>query len=85
MAKTNWWAPEDWARLDRIFTQALDMPPEHWPAFLDDACGGEAEVRSRVAHLLRVSLALGDFLETPHLEARPEHVVRLTATKVRRP
>lgn len=85
MARPNWSAPEDWARIDRIFTRALDLPPERWPAFLDEACGGEAEVRSRVAYLLRLSLALGDFLETPYPEARPEHVVRLTALKTRGP
>jgi hypothetical protein len=70
MAKPNWWAPEDWVRIDQIFTRALELPPERWPVFLDHTCGGDAEVRSRVAHLLRLSLALGDFLETPYPEDR---------------
>ena len=71
MARPNWPPREDWARIDSIFTQALDLAPKRWPAFLEEACGGDDEVRDRVADLLRRSLALGDFLEAPYREDRP--------------
>jgi tetratricopeptide (TPR) repeat protein/serine/threonine protein kinase len=48
---------EDQARL--LFLSALERGPEQWPAFLDEACGGDTEVRARVEDLLRAHQALG--------------------------
>src|SRR5262245_41234613 len=50
-------AVEDRART--IFLAALERAPDQWPAFLDEACGGDAEVRARVDQLLRAHDALG--------------------------
>jgi hypothetical protein len=72
MARASGPPPKDWGRIDRIFTQALDLAPERWPAFLDEACEGDPEVRSRVADLLRLSLTLDDFLKEPRLEVEGE-------------
>ena len=36
-----------------VFLAALDTPPEQRPAYLDRACGGDAEVQRRVEALLR--------------------------------
>jgi serine/threonine protein kinase/tetratricopeptide (TPR) repeat protein len=64
--------PADWARIDTIFTQALDLDPERWPAFLEEACGEDVEVRTRVTDLLRRSQTVHDFLEESCLEVQPE-------------
>jgi WD40 repeat protein/serine/threonine protein kinase len=50
-------AIEDQAR--SIFLDALDRAPDAWPAFLDQACGADAELRGRVAQLLRAHQAMG--------------------------
>src|ERR687885_611313 len=50
-------ATEDRAR--SIFLAALDRPPEAWPALLDEACGGDAELRARVGRLLHAHQAIG--------------------------
>jgi len=46
--------PDDdlWDRADRLFDQALDLPAAERGAFLDRACGGEAELRALVERLL---------------------------------
>jgi hypothetical protein len=48
-----------------IFTEALKRPTAERGAFLDQACGGDAELRRKVEALLRAYERLGDFLETP--------------------
>jgi WD40 repeat protein/serine/threonine protein kinase len=50
-------AVEDRART--IFLAALERAPDQLPAFLDEACGGNADVRARVDQLLRAHDALG--------------------------
>jgi serine/threonine-protein kinase len=50
-------AIEDQAR--SIFLGALERGSEHWPAFLAQACGGNAEVRARVDQLLDAHQAMG--------------------------
>src|SRR5262245_26898717 len=50
-------ALEDQAR--SIFFAALERAPESWPAFLDQACGAKAELRSRVYQLLSAHQAMG--------------------------
>jgi serine/threonine protein kinase len=47
-----------------IFLEAIDEhAPEQWPAFLDRACAGDAELRAAVEKLLRAQSALGSFHE----------------------
>jgi WD40 repeat protein/serine/threonine protein kinase/tetratricopeptide (TPR) repeat protein len=48
---------EDQAR--SLFLAALERGPDQWPAFLDEACGGDAGVRARVEELLRAHQAMG--------------------------
>ncbi len=48
---------EDHAR--SVFLAALERAPDQWPAFLDEACGDDAEVRARVDQLLQAHQALG--------------------------
>ncbi|HEV8018627.1 MAG TPA: protein kinase [Steroidobacteraceae bacterium] len=41
-----------WRRLEEIFQSALDCAPESRAAFIDSACGGDAELRAEVDSLL---------------------------------
>jgi WD40 repeat protein len=50
-------AIEDQAR--SLFLAALGRAPEQWPAFLDQTCGDNAELRDRAEELLRAHQALG--------------------------
>jgi tetratricopeptide (TPR) repeat protein/serine/threonine protein kinase len=50
-------AIEDRARA--IFLAALERAPDHWPAFVDEACGNNADLRTRVHQLLRAHQAMG--------------------------
>ena len=67
-----------------IFLEALDIDdPAERAAFLDRACGDEAELRQRVERLLEAIDAAGSFLDTPAVTgstgngrtfSQPEHV-----------
>jgi tetratricopeptide (TPR) repeat protein/serine/threonine protein kinase len=50
-------ALEDQAR--SIFLAALDRSPDQWPPFVDEACGGNAELRARLEQLLHAHRASG--------------------------
>src|SRR6516162_8625339 len=50
-------AIEDQARV--IFFAALEQERDRWPAVLNAACGGCAELRARVEELLKAHLAIG--------------------------
>ena len=47
-----------------IFTQALQLPHDQRPAYLERACNGESDLRRRVEALLESHESVGDFLET---------------------
>jgi len=49
---------------ETIFAAALALPPEERAACLDQACGGDADLRHRVEALLNAHAA-GAFLEEP--------------------
>ena len=47
-----------------IFLAAIeDHPPDRWPAFLEEACGGDVQLRAEVEKLLRARSDLGSFHE----------------------
>ena len=53
-------------RLKAVFDQAAEIaPPADRAAFLDEACGGDADLRARVEALLRAHAEAGSFLEHP--------------------
>ncbi|MBN1566368.1 MAG: protein kinase [Acidobacteria bacterium] len=60
---------ELWRRAEEIFHAALERPPETRRAFLDEACGEDAELRRQVEVLLSKDAQAGSFLEKPALEA----------------
>ena len=51
-----------------IFTEALRIGRQERDAYLDRACGGDIELRSKIAALLRAHDRLGKFLEDPPIE-----------------
>jgi len=44
--------PERWARMKEIFGVALETPEAERDAYLESACGGDAELRTDIEHLL---------------------------------
>ncbi|MGD2108041.1 MAG: serine/threonine-protein kinase [Phycisphaerae bacterium] len=56
-------------RVEDIFQAALERAPDSWRAFLDEACGGDVELRSEVEALLRADAAAEGFLDSPLLSS----------------
>ncbi|MBL9139915.1 MAG: serine/threonine protein kinase [Verrucomicrobiales bacterium] len=54
-----------------VFTEAVALPADQRPAFLDRACGDDSHLRRRVEGLLATYGRVGDFLEAP-----PEEITR---------
>ena len=49
-------------RAKAIFLEALDKhAPDEWPAFLEQACAGDAALRADVEELLRARAEIGSF------------------------
>src|SRR5215471_16186832 len=48
-----------------MFVAAIKLPLEQWPAFLNEACRGDAVLRQRVEHLLAAHQESGSFLAPP--------------------
>src|SRR5262245_1373737 len=49
-----------------VFLAAIEEhAPERWPAFLEQACGGDGQLRAEVEKLLRARSELGSFHEAP--------------------
>src|SRR5438876_8475603 len=63
-----------------IFLAVLDLPdPAARAAYLDAACGGDADRRARVEALLRAHDAAGSFLAAPAVAApEPDHAATRT-------
>lgn len=49
--------------VESISFTALAKPPDERAAYLDEACGQDTELRSKVERLLAAQPAVGDFLE----------------------
>ena len=43
---------ELWERIEPILDNALELPPDSWPAYLDTACGADTVLREAVERLL---------------------------------
>src|SRR5216684_8769687 len=52
-----------------LFAEALQLPVSERSAFLERACGDDANLRQRVEGLLRAHDSAGDFLEKPPPDA----------------
>ena len=57
-----------WQQIDKIFQEALEFNPDERPAFLDEVCSNDPEMRSRVESLLSTDRQEWDLLSKPALE-----------------
>jgi serine/threonine protein kinase/tetratricopeptide (TPR) repeat protein len=57
--------PERWHRIDSILDAAFELPVDARDAYLERACSGDPELRSRVDALLAADREAGDFLAAP--------------------
>ena len=55
---------ENWDRIQDLFLQALDLPPESRASFLKAACGEDAEVRREVESLLANDASSEQYIAT---------------------
>jgi hypothetical protein len=67
--------PQRSSRIKEVWEAALEKPEQERPAFLDSACGGDAELRAEVEHLLAEShaarkLGPGDTLAHYRIESK---------------
>ena len=56
-------SPDQERRLEEIFSAARDLPPLERTAFLERACGGDAELRREADSLLAAHDQAGQFLK----------------------
>jgi serine/threonine protein kinase/tetratricopeptide (TPR) repeat protein len=54
-----------WRQIEKLFDEALDLPPAERAAFLDRSCGQDADLRDNVEQLLRACDSSEHFLEQP--------------------
>ncbi len=57
-----------WQEVDKLLEAALEREPSQRPAFLDEACAGDEELRREVESLLAAHEGAGSFIEAPALE-----------------
>jgi len=59
--------PERWRKLKRIFSEAIELPPEDRPAFLEKACVEDPDLRAEIERLI-----LDHDADEPLLRGAPE-------------
>jgi serine/threonine protein kinase/class 3 adenylate cyclase len=63
-----------WSRIQQLYNAALNLETSQREAYLDQACGADAELRREVLSLLSSHDVAGDFLVTPALEVAAKEV-----------
>jgi len=66
--------PERWKKVEDLYHAALENAEGERDLFLEEACAGDADLRSEVESLLNYGRQAGDFIESPALEVMA-HVV----------
>ena len=51
-----------------VFTEAIKIARQQRASFLDNACGGDEDLRRKVEALLRAHDRIGNFLEEPPIK-----------------
>src|SRR5678815_1597929 len=69
--------PDQWAKVEEIFHAALEMPAHDRDAYLDRACGNDADLRREVDSLLKESSQTVMFMEEPVAAASAAAVMSL--------
>jgi serine/threonine protein kinase len=62
-------------KIFQIFHAALEIRQDRRPAFLDEQCKGDAELRKEVESLLAYDERAGEFIESPVYKELPELIV----------
>ena len=57
--------PEEWSAAKQILGEALERPAAERPAYLDEACGGDAELRRRIEALIESDEQNWSLMEAP--------------------
>ena len=57
--------PAEWSAVKEILSEALERPPAERSAYLDRACGGNADLRGRVEALVEADAQTWSLLEAP--------------------
>jgi eukaryotic-like serine/threonine-protein kinase len=60
--------PERWLHVEQLFQSALKVEESQRPAFLEDTCGGDEDLRREVELLLGADKKAENFLESPAQE-----------------
>ena len=55
--------PDRWQQVDELFAAALERDRADRPAYLDQACGDDQELRREVEKMLRFDEQAADFIE----------------------
>jgi Tol biopolymer transport system component/tRNA A-37 threonylcarbamoyl transferase component Bud32 len=71
--------PERWQQIERLFHAALERPAAERSAFLDQECGGDAELRSEVESLLATRAETVPFLEGAAIDVAARHAAQHAA------
>ncbi len=59
---------EQWRKIEQLYHAVLECEASDRPAFLEQACAGDEELRREVESLLADETQAENFLETPALE-----------------
>jgi eukaryotic-like serine/threonine-protein kinase len=60
---------ERWKQIEAVFEQALELPLDQRPAFLQSSCDGDEELHREVQSLLDSHARAGSFIDRPSLFA----------------
>ncbi|MBN2320935.1 MAG: protein kinase [Acidobacteria bacterium] len=60
--------PEQWYRIERIYSEVLEIEPAGREAFLNQACAEDASLRKEIDALLEAREEAGGFIESPAVE-----------------
>lgn len=61
--------PQQWSKIKEIYSDAREREPGERAAFLEQACGGDEELRREVESLLASRSEAPDFIEVPAFDA----------------
>lgn len=62
---------EKWQEISKIFHLALKKSADERPAFLDEACEGDSELRRELENLIIASLSEDSFIDSPEIGLAP--------------
>ncbi len=72
---------DNWEKAKEIFGDALELPPDERPLFLDEVCDGDSDTRREVESLLSSLDSAESFMETPAV-AKVAAVIEIETKKL---